>query len=99
MAEPRAFKKHGGYIKQHGLELVGKRIFVRIRPETDNGPNLYEQVKALVPGPEAQMDKKGRSSSKDHRRIIERPSKDLRSTALTTRPQHATGQWCQPANA
>lgn len=93
------FKKHGDYIRQHGLKLVGKRIFVRIRPETDDGPNLYEQVKAPVPRPEVQLDKKGRSPSKGHRRVIEGSSKGLRSSTLTTRRQHATGPWRHPANA
>jgi hypothetical protein len=46
------FKMHGGYIKKHGVQLAGKRIFIRIRQEVDDGPNLYEEVKALVPEPE-----------------------------------------------
>ena len=46
------FRKHGGYIKKHGVKLVGKRIFVRIRLEADEGPRLYEEVKAVVPAPE-----------------------------------------------
>jgi hypothetical protein len=46
------FMKHGAYIKQHGVELAGKRIFIRIRQETDDGANLYEEVNAVVPEPE-----------------------------------------------
>ena len=46
------FMKHGPYIKQHGIELAGKRIFIRIRQETDDGADLYEEVKAVVPEPE-----------------------------------------------
>lgn len=93
------FKKHGEYVKQHGLQLVGKRIFVRTRHETDDGPNLYEQVKALVPRSEVQMDKKGLSPSKDRRRIVEGPSKGHRSITPTSRRPHATRGWRHPANA
>ena len=46
------FQKHGEYIKEHRVQLAGKRIFIRIRQEVDDGPNLYEEVKALVPEPE-----------------------------------------------
>ena len=53
------FKKHGQYIKEHGLQLVGKRIFIRLRQEVDEGAQLYEEVKAVVPTPEVQMGKKG----------------------------------------
>lgn len=46
------FKKHGDYIRQHQVPLVGKRIFIRIRQERDTGANFYEQVAAVVPPPE-----------------------------------------------
>ena len=46
------FTKHGPYIQEHGVELTGKRIFIRIRREMDDGANLYEEVKAVVPEPE-----------------------------------------------
>jgi hypothetical protein len=47
------FAKYGEYLRRHGIQLIGKRIFVRVRPETDDGPNLHEQVKAIVPDPGA----------------------------------------------
>ena len=83
------FKKHGAYIKEHGLQLVGKRIFIRLRPETDDGPNLYEQVRAVVPQPEVQMSKKGLISSNELRTGFERASKGLRSITGTSRWQRA----------
>jgi len=46
------FQKHGAYIERHGIELAGKRIFVRIREEMDDGPRLYEPAWSVVPGPE-----------------------------------------------
>ena len=47
------FMKHGEYIKQHGVQLEGKRIFIRVRQEVDGGgASLYEEVNAVVPGPE-----------------------------------------------
>jgi hypothetical protein len=46
------FKKHGGYIKQQGVELVGKRVFIRTRQEMDDGANLFEEVQAVIPPPE-----------------------------------------------
>jgi hypothetical protein len=83
------FKKHGEYIRQHGLQLVGKRIFIRIRPELDDAPSLYEQVKAEVPTPEVQMGKKAIIPSKALRIPFETPSKPLRSMARTTRAHRA----------
>jgi hypothetical protein len=47
------FKKHGGYIQQQGMELVGKRIFIRTRQEMDDGANLFEEVQAVIPPPES----------------------------------------------
>jgi hypothetical protein len=83
------FKKHGDYIKQHSLQLVGKRIFVRLRLETDDGANLYEQVRAVVPKPEVQIAGKAPSPSKVHRRSIEGPSKTLRSIKTAPRQRRA----------
>lgn len=83
------FQKHGEYIKAHGLQLVGKRIFIRLRAETDDGPNLYEQVRAAVPKPEEQMSKKGPISSNELRTSFERASKGLRTITGTSRWQQA----------
>ena len=83
------FKKHGEYIQQHGLQLVGKRIFVRLRQEVDEGAQLYEQVKAVVPQPEVQMGKKGLSSSKEVRRSFEGCSKHHANNKTATRPRRA----------
>jgi hypothetical protein len=52
------FQKHGEYIKTHAVQLAGKRLFVRIRPETDEGPNLFEQIQAVVPAPGLKTGKK-----------------------------------------
>jgi len=46
------FAKHGESIRRQGLQFVGKRIFIRLRQELDEGVPLYEQVKAVVPQPE-----------------------------------------------
>ena len=46
------FMKHGAYIQKHGVELAGKRIFIRLRREMDDGADLYEEVNAVVPEPE-----------------------------------------------
>jgi hypothetical protein len=43
------FQKHGEHIKKHRMQLAGKRIFIRIRREVDDGDDLYEEVNALVP--------------------------------------------------
>jgi len=53
------FNKHGDYIMEHQVQLVGKRIFIRIRQESDFGASLYEQVAAVVPPPEPWGGKKG----------------------------------------
>ena len=38
---------------QRWAQMVGKRIFIRIRQEVDGGgANLYEEVNAVVPEPE-----------------------------------------------
>ncbi len=84
------FAKHGEYIRQHGLPLEGKRIFIRVRQEVDDGVQLYEQVKAVVPKAEAPMGKKGPSSSKEVRRVFEGGSKEHRSITPATRQQRAT---------
>ena len=46
------FIKHGPYIDEHRLLLPGKRIYIRLRQEFDEGPGIYQQVRAIVPGPE-----------------------------------------------
>jgi hypothetical protein len=46
------FKKHREYLIRRQVQLVGKRIFIRIRREVDEGANLYEEVHAVVPVPE-----------------------------------------------
>ena len=46
------FLKHGPYIDEHRLPLPGKRIYIRLRQEFDEGPGIYQQVRAIVPGPE-----------------------------------------------
>ena len=55
------FRKHGEYIKQRRVRLAGKRIFIRIRQEVDGGPNLFEEVKALVPEPEGRAGRQKRA--------------------------------------
>ena len=45
------FRKHGAYIMEHELPVVGKRIYIRVRQERDDGPALYEEVRAVVPSP------------------------------------------------
>ena len=47
------FRKHAEYMRAHGMHLVGKRIFIRIRVEQDAGPGLFEGTNAVVPEPEA----------------------------------------------
>ena len=46
------FLKHGPYIDEHRLLLPGKRIYIRLRQEFDEGPGIYQQVRAIVPGPQ-----------------------------------------------
>ena len=46
------FKKHREYLIRNQVQMVGKRIFIRLRHERDEGANLYEQVSAVVPLPE-----------------------------------------------
>ena len=46
------FRKHGDYIVEHELPVVGKRIYIRVRQERDAGPALYEEANAVAPGPE-----------------------------------------------
>jgi hypothetical protein len=45
------FNKHARYIEQQGMELVGKRVFIRTRQETDDGASLFEEVQAVIPPP------------------------------------------------
>ena len=47
------YQKHGEYLKTHSVHLIGKRIFIRTRLETDTGPGLYEEVNAVVPAPQS----------------------------------------------
>ena len=46
------FQKHAQTIWNRKLPLLGKRIFIRLRQEMDEGAALFEQVSAVVPGPE-----------------------------------------------
>lgn len=46
------FQKHRDYLIKHQVQIVGKRIFIRVRRETDVGASLFEQVQAVVPPPE-----------------------------------------------
>ena len=46
------FKKHREYLIRSQMQLVGKRIFIRLRRELDEGARLYEEVQAVVPPPE-----------------------------------------------
>jgi hypothetical protein len=48
------FRKHRGYLLKNYVQLVGKRIFIRLRWERDDGPQFYEQVQAIVPPPETE---------------------------------------------
>ena len=52
------FQKHRSYLIANQVQIVGKRIFVRLRYERDEGANLYEQVEAVVPPPEVEKRKK-----------------------------------------
>ena len=56
------FTKHGPYIQEHDVEMTGKRIFIRPRREMDDGANLYEEVKAVVPEPEGRARRQKRSN-------------------------------------
>ena len=49
---PLYFDKHGEYIIRHGMQLIGKRIYVRIRQESDEKPSLYQEARAIVPPPQ-----------------------------------------------
>ena len=85
------FANYGEYIKEHGLQLAGKRIFIRLRQETDDGPNLYEQVRAVVPQPKVQMSKKSPVSSNELRTSFEGSSKHHGGTTLATGRARASG--------
>ena len=43
------FQEHGEYIRNHGVRLARKRIFIRIRREVDGEAVLFEEVNAVVP--------------------------------------------------
>jgi hypothetical protein len=82
--------KHGAQIKERGLQLVGKRIFVRLRLEVDEGVALFEQAKAKVPKPEVEIDRKGPISSNKLRTSFERASNELRNITGTSRVHRAS---------
>jgi hypothetical protein len=46
------FRKHWDYIEKHGVELVGKRIFIQLRVELEGWGKLSEPASAVVPPPE-----------------------------------------------
>jgi hypothetical protein len=46
------FRKHWEYIEKNGVELVGKRIFIRLRVELEGWGYLSEAASAVVPPPE-----------------------------------------------
>jgi hypothetical protein len=46
------FAKHGDYIARLGKQLIGKRIYVRIRQELDDATSVYQEVRAIVPAPQ-----------------------------------------------
>ena len=46
------FLKHWDYIAKHGVELVGKRIFIQVRVELPGWGKLFEGANAVVPPPE-----------------------------------------------
>jgi hypothetical protein len=73
----------------HGLQLIGKRLFIRTRQEVDDGANLYERIKAVVPKPELPTGKKAIIPSNTLRIPFETPSKPLRNLVRTTRAQRA----------
>jgi len=50
------FRKHGDYIVEHEVPVIGKRIYIRVRQERDDGPALYEEVRAVVPAPEGERE-------------------------------------------
>jgi len=54
------YQKHARRIWNCKTPLAGKRIFIRLRQETDDQTKLYEQVAAVVPEPEPST--KGRKS-------------------------------------
>ncbi len=47
------FQKHGPYIKAKSVQMVGKRIVIRLRQELGNGSTVYEEARAVVPAPES----------------------------------------------
>jgi hypothetical protein len=46
------FSKHREYLIRSQAQIEGKRIFVRLRRELDEGVGHYEQAHAVVPAPE-----------------------------------------------
>ena len=47
------YQKFGKRIWNSTAPLAGKRIFIRLRQETDDQTKLYEEIAAFVPEPEA----------------------------------------------
>ena len=45
------FRKYGAQIVRRKLKLVGKRIFIRLREERDDGPGLFHPADTVVPTP------------------------------------------------
>jgi len=45
------FLKHWKYIEKHGVQLVGKRIFIQLRVELVGWGKLFEGANAVVPPP------------------------------------------------
>jgi hypothetical protein len=78
------FRKHGAFILDHGIELTGKRIFIRIRQEVDDTAHLYEEVQAVVPEPEARPGRQKRPNS------TVTPPRLLRSPSVRWRAQLAS---------
>ena len=78
MPPSHSYEKHGESLKKLGVQLVGKRIFIRIRKEVDDEFAFLEEVKTLVPPPEGQAERPKRPNS------FEDPSKILRTPFVTT---------------
>jgi hypothetical protein len=46
------FQKHGDYNKAQSVQIVGKRIVIRLRQELDTGAAVCEEARAVVPPPQ-----------------------------------------------
>ena len=49
------------YVKRHGVPPVGKRVFIRTRPQNDGPRDRYIEIHALVPARQARSPKEPRS--------------------------------------